>query len=248
MDGEPSTATVHADGGSGSHLIAERHDRRWKISGAVEGLADHELLADLTAFLSRLHDLEAGGFDWWVDPADDRSDRIAATLGFSPDRDIDQLRRTLPLDQPFTITTRPVDLASDADRWIKINNRAFAWHEEQGAWTATDLHERTREPWFDTADFRIHEEDGAMDGFCWTKVHTGTDPLIGEVFVIAVDPDATGRGLGRQLTLAGLDHLARERAVAVGMLYVESDNEAAQALYRKLGFTKHQVNRRYRRG
>ena len=48
-----------------------------------------------------------------------------------------------------------------------------------------------------------------------------------------------GLGLGRALTLAGLDHLAG-RASRVGMLYVEADNDAARALYDELGFTVHE--------
>jgi mycothiol synthase len=62
---------------------------------------------------------------------------------------------------------------------------------------------------------------------------------LGEIYVIAVDPDVTGRGLGRDLTQAGLDHLA-DRGLTVGMLYVEDDNEAALGLYRQMGFHTHQ--------
>ena len=84
-----------------------------------------------------------------------------------------------------------------------------------------------------------------MVGFCWTKLHEDTHPLVGEIYVIGVDPDHAGRGLGRELTLAGLDHLHRVRGAEVGMLYVEHDNEPARRLYESLGFEVHQVDRRY---
>ncbi len=53
------------------------------------------------------------------------------------------------------------------------------------------------------------------------------------------------RGLGRFLTIAGLDWLT-EQGITEAMLYVESDNDPARALYDKLGFTTHHAKRWWR--
>ncbi len=75
-------------------------------------------------------------------------------------------------------------------------------------------------------------------------MHTGHDPVLGEIYVIAVDPDFHGLGLGRSLTLAGLDSLA-QRGVGTGMLYVDGDNTAALTMYGDLGFTIDHTNRAF---
>ena len=132
---------------------------------------------------------------------------------------------------------------------VAVNRRAFAWHPEQGGMTEADLQARRREPWYDPAGFLIHERDGQIAGFCWTKLHPAaaappSDIPLGEIYVIAVDPDFQGQGIGGPLTLAGLAHL-HSRGPATGMLYVESDNVAANAVYRRLGFEHHHTNRAY---
>ena len=81
-------------------------------------------------------------------------------------------------------------------------------------------------------------------GWSWPGVHADDDPPVGEIFVIAVDPDFHGHGLGRSLTLAGLDHLSG-KGVPVGMLYVDAENTAALQLYRSLGFTRHHTDRAF---
>jgi len=142
------------------------------------------------------------------------------------------------------VATRDFVPGVDDDAWLAVNNRAFADHGEQGGWTHDDLQLRMTEPWFDPAGFRIHEVDGRIAAFCWTKLHDEFDPVIGEIYVIAVDPDFHGRGLGKQLTLAGLDSIAA-RGVDTADLYVDADNTAAVGLYDRLGFTIHRSRQAY---
>jgi mycothiol synthase len=119
----------------------------------------------------------------------------------------------------------------DEPEILRVNATAFAHHPEQGGMDATNLAERMAEPWFDPAGLLVAVEDRTMLGFHWTKRHSAR---LGEVYVVAVAPEAQGRGLGRSLTLAGLHHLAGVEEV---LLYVESDNRPALALYERLGFS-----------
>jgi mycothiol synthase len=199
---------------------------------------------------------EGGGHvHLWVHQPTATHDEIAASVGLHRGRDLLQLRVPLPLDEPVpALALRPFRPGADEDAWLEVNNRAFEWHPEQGAWTRDDLAAREQEPWFDPGGFLLHHEpgvqgggprnEGRLAGFCWTKVHADHDPPLGEIYVIAVDPDFHGRGLGRALVLAGLDHLAR-RGLALGMLYVDAANEPARKLYEHLGFTLNHVDRAY---
>ncbi|HEX2040261.1 MAG TPA: mycothiol synthase [Acidimicrobiales bacterium] len=155
-------------------------------------------------------------------------------------RNLYRMRRPLPVDEPYELDVRPFVVGQDEEAWLDVNNRAFHWHPEQGGWGVEELRARTEEPWFDAAGFLLHEVDGRLAGFCWTKVHDDEDPPVGEIFVIAVDPDFEGRGLGRSLVLAGLDHLAA-KGLTVGMLYVDESNARAVELYRSMGFTVERV-------
>ncbi|HYF46636.1 MAG TPA: mycothiol synthase [Acidimicrobiales bacterium] len=180
---------------------------------------------------------------WWVHGARPEHRDLAAALGLAPVRSLFQMRRPLPLEETTDLVTRPYRPGVDDEAWLAVNNRAFAWHPDQGGWTAAVLAGRRAEPWFDPEGFLLHERDGRLAGFCWTKVHPATDvdPPLGEIYVIAVDPDFVGLGLGRALTVAGLQHLAG-RGLEVGMLYVESDNAPAVGLYEALGFHVHQTD------
>jgi mycothiol synthase len=180
------------------------------------------------------------------------AERLAATLGFTRVRDLWQMRRSLhaelpQVDVPDGVRLRSFRPGEDDQAWLRVNARAFADHPEQGSTTAEDLAMRMTEPWFDPAGFIVAEREGDLVGFHWTKVHSGGehDP-IGEVYVVGVDPSAQGLGLGKVLTLAGLWHL-RDRGLEQVMLYVDSDNAAAIAVYERLGFGRWDVDVMYSR-
>ena len=178
---------------------------------------------------------------WWVPEPDASHHRLAALLGWSPGRRLLQMRRALPTGESVEIEVRPFRPGLDDAAWIEVNNRAFRAHGEQGGWDLPTLHQRMAEEWFDPDGFLVHERNGRMAGFCWTKLHRELDPVEGEIYVIAVDPEFHGAGLGRQLTLAGLDAIARQ-GVTIGMLFVDADNSAAVRLYERLGFIVNRID------
>ena len=178
----------------------------------------------------------------WIRHVDDEADTIAAALGFRRYRDLWQLRCALP-NRDSGLVTRAFT-PDDLDDFIAVNNRAFHWHPEQGGLTRAAVEATMQEPWFDPDGFRLLHEGDELVGFCWTKVHRDTDPNLGEIYVIAIDPSRHGKGLGKPMTLAGLAWLA-DHGVEHGMLYVESDNDPANATYAAIGFSRHHTDRAY---
>ncbi|MDQ3897556.1 MAG: mycothiol synthase [Actinomycetota bacterium] len=224
------------------------HAATWAVECVVD---PHHRRADLGIARTLLDTAlrlvaESGGghVHMWVPKPTDASDALAEAVGLRRGRELLQLRRPLPVPTRSTIPVRPFVPGQDEAAWLEVNNRAFDWHPEQGGWDLETLRNREEQPWFDPAGFLLHERDGKLAGFCWTKVHADDEPPLGEIYVIAVDPSFKGMGLGRELVLAGLDHLS-DRGLTMGMLYVDADNAAAVRLYEDLGFTCDHVDRAY---
>ena len=165
---------------------------------------------------------------------------LAKRCGFERVRELWVMRRpsSVPLPalrEPEGVTVRGYR-PEDAGELLRVNAAAFASHPEQGAMDEANLAERMAEPWFDPEGLIVAMDGEQLLGFHWTKRHsTGGGPELGEVYVVGIDPGAQGRGLGKALTLAGLHHLVDGGAQEV-LLYVESDNAPAIAVYSGLGF------------
>lgn len=208
------------------------------VSSAEDGPTQAALLRALLAALPS--DIAV---TWWA-TGDERS--LAAELGLSADRSLLRMGRPLPISETTDVIVRPFRIGHDEHAWLAVNNAAFAWHGEQGGWDLTTLRQRESEPWFDAEGFLLHERAGRLAAFCWTKLHPDEARLSGEIYVIAVHPDFHGHGLGRALTIAGLQHLQSVGATAA-MLYVDAENTAAVGLYRALGFTIEHTDHSYQR-
>jgi mycothiol synthase len=184
---------------------------------------------------------------------------LADRTGFRQVRALWQMWRDLrePLAEPEfapDVRLRAFEVGRDEAEFLRVNNAAFAWHPEQGGWDVEQVRAREGAAWFDPAGFLLAvpaDDPDRVLGYHWTKVHpTGAraapDRSIGEVYVLGVDPAEHGRRLGTALTLAGLLHL-RGRDLDEVMLYVESDNHAAVAVYRRLGFSPWHTDAAYLR-
>lgn len=209
-------------------------------SGDLDGLT-RDLAETIVDALRRSIRIDVTSrLSWWIDEPSDATRALAADLGLTPIRQLHEMRRSLPTERHATVVTRPFRPGLDDEAFLSVNNRAFADHGEQGGWTPDTLALRLAEPWFDPDGFLLHDIDGRVAAFCWTKVHEHHDPVLGEIYAIAVDPDFHGRGLGSELTLAGLDWISG-RGVELANLYVDADNSAAVRTYERLGFHVHRT-------
>jgi mycothiol synthase len=82
-------------------------------------------------------------------------------------------------------------------------------------------------------------EGGNPVGYCWTTMESGKRSEVrtrsGRIYMLGVEPGCRGRGVGKQVLLAGLAHLRRKGSEVV-RLTVDDENKEACALYRALGF------------
>ena len=159
---------------------------------------------------------------------------LAAPHGFERVRELWVMRR--PMAEPAAAVRRPPDVVrgyrdSDADEVLRVNAAAFAHHPEQGSMDAANLAERMAEPWFDPAGLLV------ADGRPAARLPLDQAALrrLGEVYVVGDRPGRAGQR-PRQAADPRRPAAPRRQGVAEVLLYVESDNAPAIAVYRAIGF------------
>jgi mycothiol synthase len=224
---------------------------------------------------SLVHGLEAARSAGWADGRTLRlwshgdlgpARAFALHGGYSTVRELWQMRRSLRPDAaplpdislPGGFRTRHFVVGRDEEAWLRLNALAFVGHPEQGRMTRHDLDRRIALEWFDASGFILVEDTRGpgpvLVASHWTKVVPPADggdepavpPAEGEVYVVGVNPAYQGLGLGRAVTVLGLEHL-RDKGLSEAMLYVDADNVAAVATYAGLDFVRSAVDIMYER-
>ncbi|MCL3817570.1 mycothiol synthase [Aeromicrobium wangtongii] len=244
--------------GARARVLVQQSDRDGAIVAAAYATGDApvEIVVDperRRAGIGRriLDELLADGEDrFWAHGNLPAAQALAASAGLVVGRELLVLRLVFDGPPAPERTIEGVTLRTyrddDADAIVRVNARAFAHHPEQGAMDRADLDRRMASDWFDPDGLFVAERDGRVIGFHWTKIEdTPEEGPVGEVYVVGIDPDAQGGGLGTALTARGLRHMY-ERGIPVVDLYVEGDNAPALKVYRNLGFQDWKIDTLYK--
>jgi len=127
----------------------------------------------------------------------------------------------------------------EEDLLTGIQNRCFA-----GSWgfnpnTTEEIVHRVNLSHSSSAAVIIACDGSKPVGYCWTRMNTEENRLIGEtggqIHMMGVDPDYRKKGIGKALLLNGLKYL-KGKGVDVVELTVDSENKAGCSLYTSFGF------------
>jgi len=126
----------------------------------------------------------------------------------------------------------------EEDKLTEIQNRSFAGTWAYNPNTAEEIAYRLGLIGCSPEDVILILQEDKPVGYCWTATNLGEDAAgtnRGRIFMLGVDPDYRGKGVGKRALLAGLAHLM-SKGVEAAELTVDSENAAACALYESVGF------------
>jgi len=126
----------------------------------------------------------------------------------------------------------------EEDKLTQIQNRAFAGIAGYNPNTVEEITYRINRSKCSPEDVLLAYKGDKVIGYCWTGVACeggATSKRKGQIFMLGVDPDYRGKGVGRKVLLAGLAHL-KSKGLQVAELGTERENKIARALYKSIGF------------
>ena len=127
----------------------------------------------------------------------------------------------------------------EADKLTQIQNRAFA-----GSWgfnpnTPDEIAYRINLSSCSPENIMMVYLKNQPIGYCWTRIFAeeglAAGSVKGEIHMLGVDPDYRGKGIGRNVLLAGLADL-KTKGVAVVELSADGEDPVAKGLYESVGF------------
>ena len=149
------------------------------------------------------------------------------------------LARFTPPDIPTTVSIRHLEKGEE-EMLLTIQNRSFT-----GAWgfSPNTIEEVSYTSGMSNSPYTgiLIARDGTRPiGYCWTKIEIKSESseieAVARISMLGIDPDYRGKGLGKELLLAGLTYL-KENGFRFARLTVDKENEEAFSLYRSTGFT-----------
>jgi mycothiol synthase len=237
-------------------------ERGWEIVGYVDVTAELAIGRVVLSFLVRpehrgevvatklierarirAKELKAGRAHVNVPGESESVRKLLGKLGFRVIRRFLELRLDLSNSEIPNIDRIPPRCRhlkrGEEGQLVKIQNRSFA-----GTWgfnpnTLEEIVYRIGLPGCAPEDIILACDGENVMGYCWTRIYPGRDKVRrddkGRIYMLGVDPDYRGKGVGREVLLAGLSYLKSNR-VGIVELTVDNKNKAACALYRSTGF------------
>jgi len=151
---------------------------------------------------------------------------------------LDVSKCTLPDMSEFFSVCRHLE-PGEEDKLTFIQNRAFIDTWGYNPSTKEEIFCRTRLPSCSPKNVLLMGEEEHPIGYCWTKINSGgkkhTRKRRGHIHMLGVDPGHRGKGIGKQVLLAGIAYLQGE-GIQFVELTVDEENKTACALYKSLGF------------
>ncbi len=171
------------------------------------------------------------------------AERLLTRMGFTFIRRFLELRLDLsktPLPDIGQVSPRCRSLQTgEEERLTQLQNRSFSGAWGYNANTVEEIIYRIGLPNCSPEDIIMAFDSDKPIGYCWTRINFQKNKApsegTGRIYMLGVDPDYRGRGLGRQLLLAGLSYL-KSKGLRVVELTVDRENKVACALYKSVGF------------